>query len=195
MGASIGPQLDGRRGSSWSPGLPDGLQLDGTQGEYDLDVTAVWVGALATLTGVLLGGLVSLGLSRQQIRAARQQMQERAIQEETQRTIERRLQAYSDFLGRTRSFRNVVRSYCNSTTNRPTLAEIEERLQAANDASALVFLLVQSTDTYDACRTLLRAMGTTQGVLNKVHSAAASTSWPELKEHTWIEYAQFSKRR
>lgn len=144
-------------------------------------MTAIWAGALTTLTGVLLGGLVSLGLSRQQIRAARHQLQEKATQEENQRTVERRLQAYSDFLGRARSFRNVVRSYCNPTGSKPTLAEIDELLQSANDASALVFLVLQSAETYETCRTVLRAMGTTQGILYKAHSMTAHASWPELK--------------
>jgi hypothetical protein len=116
---------------------------------YSRNVSAdVWVGAVTTLAGALLGGTMSFILSRQQAREARLQRQEEDAREQLRRSADRRFQAYADFLTGARSFRNAVEAYYLHPRHKPSLTAIDALLQSANDASALVFLVVESDDTY-----------------------------------------------
>jgi hypothetical protein len=55
-------------------------------------------------------------------------------------------------------------------------------LRSANDASALVFLVVESDDTYDACRAVLGALGKAQGIASGIDPSSSEDPWLELKE-------------
>ena len=130
----------------------------------------VWIGAAATLLGVVLGGAVSFTLSRQQMKDARAQRAEEAARERDKRSEDRRIQAYSDFLTRARSFRNALITYCNRPQGKVTLDILDDLMREAGDASALVFLVVETPEVYDACRIVLRALGNT---LSTVQGAAS----------------------
>ena len=140
----------------------------------------VWVGAATTLLGAVLGGAISLLLSRQQSREARRQRQEDDAREHRRRSIDRRFQAYADFLTRARSFRNAVEAYYVRPGQPPSLAEVDALLQSANDASALVFLVVESEATYEGCRSALRALGDARAVIHGAAAGAAGETWAEL---------------
>src|SRR4051812_20211992 len=121
---------------------------DGVMLSYSRDVSSdVWVGAVTTLVGAALGGAISFVLSSQQIREGRRQRQEDDAREHRRRSVDRRFQAYAEFLTRARSFRNAVETYYLRSHHRPSLAELDSLLQSANDASALVFLVVESDAT------------------------------------------------
>src|ERR1700748_118143 len=101
---------------------------------------------MTTLAGGVLAGTMSLLLNRQQARDARRQRLEDETLALRRRSEDRRYAAYSDFLIRARSFRNAVEAYYTSPGENPALAEIDALLQNANDASALVFLVVEGQD-------------------------------------------------
>src|SRR5262249_48696848 len=108
---------------------------------YSRNVSAdVWIGAVTTLGGGLLGGAISVVLGRQQAREARLQRQEADARELLRRSADRRFQAYADFLTGARSFRNAVEAYYLHPRHKPSLTALDALLQTANDASALVFL-------------------------------------------------------
>jgi hypothetical protein len=141
----------------------------------------VWVGAATTLAGAVLGGAISYLLSRQQVREARRQRQEDDVREHRRRSADRRFQAYADFLTRTRSFRNAAEAYYRQPRHQPALAEIDSLLQSANDASALVFLVVESDATYEGCRNVLRALWRARSVIHRTDPDMPEDPWAELK--------------
>ena len=140
----------------------------------------VWVGALTTLIGTALGGLISFTLSRQQIKAAREQRAEDAVRQDRRRIVDRRLATYSDFLTHVRTFRNAVRSYYQTNRKEPGERELDNLLRSANDASAAVFLLAGSGKARDACAAILQAMGETQRIIR-------SEGKPQIQGNPWPE--------
>jgi hypothetical protein len=148
---------------------------------YSRDVSSdVWVGAATTLAGAVLGGAISFLLGWQQAREARRQRQEDDAREHRRRSVDRRFQAYADFLTRTRSFRNAVEIYYLQPGQRPSFAEIDSLLQSANDASALVFLVVGSDATYEGCRNVLRALQKARAMVHESDPAGSGDPWKEL---------------
>jgi hypothetical protein len=139
----------------------------------------VWVGAATTLAGAVLGGAVSFLLSWRQVREARRQRQEDDEREHRRRSVDRRFQAYADFLTRARAFRNAVEAYYMQPRHQPSLVELDSLLQSANDASALVFLVVESEATYEGCRSALRALGNARAI---IHGSASAPDelWADL---------------
>jgi hypothetical protein len=131
----------------------------------------VWIGASTTLLGALLGGTISLVLSRQQIKAGRERQEADRANEKYQRNIERRFQVYSDYLIRSRSLRNALKAYYLSEAA-PSLDTIDEFLRSAQDTAALVFLVVETDEVYKACIDVLRALGDAQAIVHGVKSPA-----------------------
>jgi hypothetical protein len=141
----------------------------------------VWVGAVTTLAGAALGGGISFLLSWQQMKEVRRQRQEDDAREHRRRSIDRRFQAYADFLTRARSFRNAVEThYLQRGHQQHSIAEIDALLQSAYDASALVFLVVESDATYEGCRNALRALQKVRATLHGTKPAASEDPWTEL---------------
>lgn len=140
----------------------------------------VWVGAATTLVGAMLGGAISFLVSRQQVREARRQQEEDDDREHRRRSMDRRFAAYADFLTRARSFRNAVETYFSQPNHGPSLAEVDSLLQSANDASALVFLVMESEQTYEGCREVLRALRSARGVIHETEPGGAADPWPDL---------------
>jgi hypothetical protein len=147
---------------------------------YSRNVSAdVWIGAVTTLGGALLGGGISVVLGRQQAREARVQRQEADARERLRRSTDRRFQAYADFLTGARSFRNAVEAFYLHPRHKPSLTALDALLQTANDASALVFLVVESDGTYQGCREVLRSLWRARAVIHGIEPAAGDP-WPEL---------------
>ena len=128
----------------------------------------------------MLGGGISFLLGQQQVKEARRQRQEDDTREQRRRSLDRRFAAYADFLTRARSFRNAVEAYYSRPGHGPALAEVDSLLQAANDASALVFLVAESEQTYDGCREVLRALGSAREVIHATAPGAAESPWTDL---------------
>jgi hypothetical protein len=140
----------------------------------------VWVGAATTLVGAILGGAISFLLSSQQVREARRQRQEDEARERRRLSVDRRFTAYADFLTRARSFRNAAESYYLQPGRGPALTEVNSLLQSANDASTLVFLVVESEQTYEGCRQVLRALERARAMIHGTPPGAGAGPWPEL---------------
>lgn len=140
----------------------------------------VWVGAATTLAGAALGGAISYLLSWQQVKEARRQRREDDARELRRRSMDRRFAAYADFLTRARSFRNTVEAHYLQPGHGPSLAEVDSLLQSANDASALVFLVVESEQTYQGCRNMLRALGQAREIIHGADPGAAGDPWAGL---------------
>jgi hypothetical protein len=150
---------------------------------YSPDVGSdVWVGAITTLVGAALGGTISFVLSHQQLNDARMQRAEDATRDKHRRSEDRRFEAYSDFLIRARSCRNAVQGYYLHSDSRPSIEELDVLLQAANDTSALVFLLVETEGTYQACRAVLQALWRTRAIIHNIESSSTDNPWDELYE-------------
>jgi hypothetical protein len=141
----------------------------------------VWIGAVTTLLGVALGGAASFTLSRQQMKDARAQRAEEAARERDKRSEDRRIQAYSDFLTRARSFRNAVMSYCYRPEGKLTVDTLDDLMRDADEASALVFLVVETHEVSDACRAMLRAIGDALNRVQNIGSRPSKDLWQELR--------------
>ncbi len=109
-------------------------------------------------------------LSRQQIKASQIQQEADRAHQNYQRSVERRYQVYSDFLIRSRSFRNALKAYYLPSDHRPSIETIDDLLRSAQDAAALVFLMVESEDAYNGCILVLRALGGAQAVVHDLKS-------------------------
>jgi hypothetical protein len=94
--------------------------------------------------------------------------------------MDRRFAAYSEFLTRTRSLRNAAEAHYLQLGHGPSLAEMESLQQSANDASALVFLVLESEQTYQACRHVLRALGQARWIIHETEPDAAGDPWADL---------------
>jgi hypothetical protein len=150
----------------------------------------LWLGAITTLSGAVLGGAISFVLSRQQMKDARAQRAEEAVRERHRRSVDRRLDAYADFYTRAYSFRNSIRAGQQSVP-RLNIDEIGALSRSANAASSLVFLLVESPETYDACRAVVMAMSRTQDVIDDLGLDLPDKPWPELNEKMVIVLREF----
>jgi hypothetical protein len=150
----------------------------------------LWLGAVTTLSGAVLGGAISFVLSRQQIKEARAQRAEDAMRERRRRSLDRRIDAYADFYTRARSFRNALRTG-QEPVPRLNSNEIDALARSAHGASSLVFLLVESRRTTDACRDAVVAMSNAQTVINDHGSQPLDKPWPELNERMAVVLREF----
>src|SRR3954447_26394180 len=141
---------------------------------------SLWFGALATLAGAALGGLISYVLSRQQIRAARAQQLEAERAERSRRSQERRLDIYADFLARARAYRNAIRR--PSRPESVPLQKIRETARTADAAGSLVHLVSRSPRTALACGDVMRTMGNTSEVLHTSGAELTDAGWDELNK-------------
>jgi hypothetical protein len=148
---------------------------------YDVPVNAdIWVGAVTTLAGAVLGGAISYLLSRQQISEARIQRAEEAQRAQDSRSEERRFTAYSDFLSQARRYRTAIRPYRLDSAPGLTVQEIDAYAAAADAAGSLVFLVSQSLGTHEACRKVLRSIGETLAVIHELSMDLEAGPWEEL---------------
>jgi len=127
--------------------------------------SAVWLASATGLIGVALGGLVSLAVSRQQIREARALRADEAVQERYRRSVDRRFKAFSEFIIQHRAARGALLFYYSQLDGKPGLSDINKALRSAHDSAAMVFLVLEAERTYKACRDVLRALDAAQSVV------------------------------
>jgi hypothetical protein len=121
-------------------------------------------------------------LGWQQVREARRQRQEDDLREQRRHGADRRFEAYADFLTRTRAFRNAVETFYLQPSHQPPFSELDSLLQAASDASALVFLVVESQATYEGCRSALRALRKARALIRDSKPGTYGQTWADLNE-------------
>jgi hypothetical protein len=145
--------------------------------------TDLWLGTVTTLLGAALGGSISFIVSRQQIKSAWIQREADAAEERNRRTEDRRFTAYSEFITRARSSRNALRAYYHQQSgSRPSIKELDTVLQAAQDSSTLVFLLVESEEAYEGCLAVVRSLGTARDMLHGARPSGTDDPWTELNQ-------------
>lgn len=148
---------------------------------YDVTVSGdIWVGAVTTLAGALLGGAISYLLSRQQINEARAQRADEAQRDRARRSEERRFNTYSDFLTQARRYRSAIRPYRRDSAPGLTVQEIDAYAAAADAAASLVFLVSESLSTHEACRKVLRTIGESLTVIHEIPEDLEVGPWKEL---------------
>jgi hypothetical protein len=144
--------------------------------------TDIWLGALTTLIGAGLGGVISLALNRQQMSDARRQRSEDEVRLRERRSEDRRFDAYSQFSLALRSYRDNIRTLEDQHGTDVPVDDINMLAKSVNSASALVFFVVESEDTYKACRSIVSSVHETQRVL---HSGDRSLDlWIDLNNKT-----------
>jgi hypothetical protein len=142
----------------------------------------VWIGAVTTLAGAGLGGLISFVLSRQQITEARRQRLEEAQRSREQTSKERRFDCYVEFLSGSRSYRNALRSIGRERRSGAQPSHFDSLAADADAASSRVFLVVESAATYDACRSVVHAIGVAQESLHGSKFQPDSSKAVEINE-------------
>ncbi len=143
----------------------------------------LWFGAATTLAGAALGGAISYLLSRQQIREARAQRLEGERWDRARRSIERRLDAYADFVTQARRFRNAIPPpYQPGSGPRLPVQEIDDLARAADAAASRVFLTSENSQTQAACGSVLRTLGRIEGVLHESDRDPDGQPWDKLNE-------------
>jgi hypothetical protein len=148
----------------------------------------LWVGALTTLAGAVLGGAISFLLSRQQIIEARAQRAEEASLDRNRRSVERRFDAYAGFLKRARSYRNAVRP---ATVTAAAFPDIDALAQAADAAGSLITLVAETATTIDASHKVMQAIGASQDVLHDPNQDSREARSPEAIDALVLSLRQF----
>src|ERR1700678_19078 len=126
----------------------------------------IWLGAATTLAGAGLGGAISLALNRQQMRDARKQRAEDDERLKNRRNEDRRFDAYTNFSTCLRSYRDSIRGLEDPSAGKVSIDNIDACARSANTASALVFFIVESQATYQACRDVIRGILNAQTALH-----------------------------
>jgi hypothetical protein len=142
--------------------------------------SGAWLASVTGLIGVALGGLVSLAVSRQQIREARKQRAEEVLQERYQLSIDRRFKAYSEFINLHRSVQYAVRLHYERSHDESSTKDVETHLESAYDSVAMVFLVTEAQRTYDACRGVLSVLRQVEYVVREGQRDSKDDAWPGL---------------
>jgi len=146
------------------------------------------VGAVTTLAGAVLGGAISFLLSRQQIIEARAQRKEEASLDRNRRSVERRFDAYAEFLKSARSYRNAVRP---ATVTEAAIADIDALALAADAAGSLITLVAESTTTIGASHKVMQAVGVSQDVLHDPNQDSREARRHEAIDRLVLSLRQF----
>jgi hypothetical protein len=64
-----------------------------------------------------------------------------------------------------------LKAYYLPSAHKPSLEAIDDLLHAAQDSAALVFLVLESEDTYNSCVLALNALDAAQNVVHSLKSA------------------------
>jgi hypothetical protein len=143
--------------------------------------TSAWFTAVIGLAGVMLGGLASFAVSHQQIREARTQRVDDARLEREQQSKDRRFKAYADFINGHRAVQNSLHFYYSQAPIKPAASDIFTLLQSGYNSSAMVFLVVETERTREACIGVLRVLQHTQHIVSEHNASPAEDNpWPEL---------------
>src|SRR5690348_13263424 len=127
---------------------------------------ALWFGAVTTLAGAALGGAISLALNRQQMKDARAQRTEEDLRERYRRSVNRRFDAYAEFITQALAYRNAIRVFVDGRSLRPSANDLNVLATAADAASSRVFMVLENQTTFESCRAILAAIRKIQSMVN-----------------------------
>jgi hypothetical protein len=109
---------------------------------------------------------------------AREQRVEDDERLKNRRSEDRRFDAYTNFSTCLRSYRDSIRGLEGPSAGQVSIDEIDAFARSVNTASALVFFIVESQATYQACRANIRAVLKAQTALHNMDQSQAL--WTEL---------------
>lgn len=133
-------------------------------------------------------------VNRQQATELRVQRAEEAARDNVIRSENRRFDAYADFHTQARRFRNAIRSYIPGTSPIQSVADVEVLANSADAASSLVFLVLESAETLDACRAAVRTINSTIKILHEsAESNLNDAPWDELNTNMALAIRVFQK--
>jgi len=72
-------------------------------------------------------------------------------------------------------------SYCYRPQGKLTLDVLDDLMRDADDASALVFLVVETDEMYDACRVVLSAIDDALNRVQNIDSGPTEDLWRDLR--------------
>lgn len=140
------------------------------------------VGSATTLAGALLGGTISFVLNRQQLNDAKVQRAEEAVRAKAHRSEDRRFSAYSDLLTHGRAYRNAIRPELAKLRRGSDGDRIGALAGAADAATSLVFLLLESGSVFDACRAIMVAIQASQVLLRETSEHIDESRWRQVND-------------
>ena len=129
------------------------------------------------MAGGLLGGSITFMVSRQQMKFAQVERREAATEDHYRRTVDRRFQAYTEFITRARTYRDSIRPVNQRSDPTLTVSKIDEYARSADTASAFVYLVTESQATYDACSSIMRTLGEIQAALHGNSDQSMVDQW------------------
>jgi hypothetical protein len=134
-----------------------------------------------------LGGSSTRGastylVSRLQIKESRAQRVEAERWDRARRNVDRRFDAYANFLTSARTYRNAIRPYRPESGPGMTVQEIDAAAREATAAGSLVFLVYDNPATEAACRSVLRTIRDTVGVIHESAPDLDGVPWRELND-------------
>lgn len=153
-------------------------------------VEAAWIAAVGATLSVI--GTVTVAVSGfrnthkitdQTIQAAAQESIRARDAAHAERLWERKAAAYSAFLTQARAYRNALRPFEESLNPKPPLSDLDGLAVATNNAASLVFIVLESQETYDTCRSIIRAISTAQSTLSKADAAPSKNQAGKINSH------------
>jgi hypothetical protein len=113
---------------------------------------------------------------------------EQAVQRGPEPSKDRRFGCYSDFVSHARAYRGAVSSLSQGQTDH--VQRLDELAAAADATSSLVFLVLQSVATYDACRSVLKAIRECQALAHQPVDPDASVA-QQLEDTLAVSLREF----
>jgi hypothetical protein len=153
-------------------------------------VEAAWIAASGAALGVIGTVIVAVtgfrntrAITDKTIQAAAQDSIRARNDARTDRLWERKAAAYADFITHARSYRNALRAFGESTNSKPAPADMNSLAVAANNAATLVFIVLESQQTYDTCRAIIRAINASQVTLSKTSNTLSRSQATKLNSY------------
>jgi hypothetical protein len=151
-------------------------------------IAAAWIAAGAGVLGIIGTVIVAVSgfrstqkVTDQTIQAAAKESIRQLDAARADRLWERQATAYAAFITNARAYRNALRPLAEV---QPGLSRGDlDRLAAAIDsAGALVFILLQSLDTYKVCGEIISAMKSPQSTLHEARVPISKEQADELND-------------
>jgi hypothetical protein len=152
-------------------------------------VEAAWIAAGTGVLGVVGTVIVAVSgfrntrkVTDQTIQAAAQDSIRALDAARADRLWEKQATAYASFITHARSYRNALRSLEGRSESTLPVNDIDELAVTANNAASIVFVVLTSNATYDACRTVVRTIDNTQRLLHDVDAQLSNNQRSKLND-------------
>lgn len=153
-------------------------------------VEAAWIavsgaalGVVGTVTVAVSGFRNTRSITDKTIQAGAQDSIRARNDARADRLWERKAAAYADFITHARSYRNALRAFAESGNSKPAAADTSSLAVTADNAASLVFIVLESQQTYDTCRAIVRAINASQVTLSRTSTALSRSQATKLNSY------------